>query len=300
MPHKDAVIANLQAIIKLKDRNNSIRDKWRGDRARNTLTCMKVENTVSQITPAEFEKLRFVISGVKDNSIPHARCGRIKADVLGVLERFLRDALEYKSNLDKYVSLGGSTTRGISSDRLALNSLFDAERKEAGQISLAQEKANAEQAAKDAERNARNVQTQLTTAQAQELASRPFGETTLEKAQRFEAAGLTSQLDQEELLALNPPDPVTIPKYYTWTTFNVIRGGKENLFPNRPDLVFPQVRRFALLTLEIDQVELLEAQGFTILLADKPLTEIPMAQGIEEINKIARRNVGIKEINLIG
>lgn len=83
-------------------------------------------------------------------------------------------------------------------------------------------------------------------------------------------------------------DPVTITKkYYTWTKFTVVlmRG-----------LVFPSKQVFKQLDLTDQQVNTLENQGFTVLEATFVLSSSPLAQGIDALNKIADRNIGIKEI----
>jgi len=109
---------------------------------------------------------------------------------------------------------------------------------------------------------------------------------TLKAAQQgFTPTPLTTDLSPEHESFRGQTIPTQ--KYYTWTKFNVQR------IETRPGLVFPKVQNFAQYDLTDQQVELLLNQGFTVIKADKLLHEIPIAQGINKLNDIARRNVGI-------
>jgi len=103
------------------------------------------------------------------------------------------------------------------------------------------------------------------------------------------------QLVKEELFPTEPePEPVEIQlkSYYVWTRFSV------TTIPSRPGLVFPIKQVFSQPKLSDAQVTQLRNLGKTVILADFVLAGSPIQRGIDEMNKIAQRNTGIKEIRI--
>jgi hypothetical protein len=103
------------------------------------------------------------------------------------------------------------------------------------------------------------------------------------------------QLVKEELHPTEPePQPVEIQlkSYYVWTRFSV------TTIPSRPGLVFPIKQVFSQPKLSASQVTQLRNLGKTVILADFELAGSTIQRGIDEMNKIAQRNTGIKEIRI--
>jgi len=103
------------------------------------------------------------------------------------------------------------------------------------------------------------------------------------------------QLVKEELFPTEPeaqPVEIELKSYYVWSRFSVIT------IPSRPGLVFPIKQIFSQPKLSDSQVTQLRNVGKTVILADFVLTGSPIQRGIDEMNKIAQRNTGIKEIRI--
>lgn len=103
------------------------------------------------------------------------------------------------------------------------------------------------------------------------------------------------QLVKEELFPTEPePEPaeIELKSYYVWSRFSVIT------IPSRPGLVFPIKQIFSQPKLSSSQVTQLRNLGKTVILADFVLVGSTIQRGIDEMNKIAQRNTGIKEIRI--
>jgi len=103
------------------------------------------------------------------------------------------------------------------------------------------------------------------------------------------------QLVQEELFPTEPeaqPAEIQLKSYYVWSRFSVIT------IPSRPGLVFPIKQIFSQPKLSASQVIQLRNLGKTVILADFVLVGSTIQRGIDEMNKIAQRNTGIKEIRI--
>jgi hypothetical protein len=103
------------------------------------------------------------------------------------------------------------------------------------------------------------------------------------------------QLVKEKLFPTEPeaqPAEIELKSYYVWSRFSVIT------IPSRPGLVFPIKQIFSQPKLSDSQVTQLRNLGKTVILADFVLTGSPIQRGIDEMNKIAERNTGIKEIRI--
>jgi hypothetical protein len=103
------------------------------------------------------------------------------------------------------------------------------------------------------------------------------------------------QLVKEELFPTEPePEPaeIQLKSYYVWSRFSVMT------IPSRPGLVFPIKQIFSEPKLSDAQVTQLRNLGKTVILADFVLAGSTIQRGIDEMNKIAQRNTGIKEIRI--
>jgi hypothetical protein len=80
--------------------------------------------------------------------------------------------------------------------------------------------------------------------------------------------------------------------YYFWSPFKIMTD------PNRPNLIFPNVQKFQQGALSDKSVSDLKNTGWLVMKADFTLSGTPLQIGIDKMNKIARRNMGIKAVNV--